>query len=101
MRARKKPFPGVQILGSSAKQKGEPKNENETGEREEERDREGGWGERVLSPLSQVPSSMLRHGLRLICILKSYNDHNFCEKLSEPSKFGSLGKIGNLNFLVT
>ena len=89
MRARKKPFPGIQILGSSAKQKGGQKNENETG------------GERVLSPLSQVPSSMLRHGLRLICILKSYNDHNFCEKLSEPSKFGSLGKIGNLNFLVT
>ena len=58
-------------------------------------------GERVLSPLSQVPSSTLRHGLRLICILKSYNDHNFCEKLSEPSKFGSLGKIGNFNFLVT
>ena len=61
----------------------------------------GGGGERVLSTLSQVPSSMLRPGLRLICILKSYNDHNFCEKLSEPSKFGSLGKIGNLNFLVT
>ena len=31
MRARKKPFPGIQILGSSAKQKGGQKNENETG----------------------------------------------------------------------
>ena len=71
----------------------------ERGERERESGGGGGWGgERVLSPLSQVP---LRHGLRIICILISYNDHNFCEKLSEPSKFGSLGKIGNLNFLVT
>ena len=68
--------------------------------RERKRERGGGERERVLSPLSQVLSSMFRHGLRLICILKSYNDHNFCEKLSEPSKFGSLGKIGNLNFLV-
>ena len=70
----------------------------ERGERERESGAGGGGGERVLSPLSQVP---LRHGLRIICILTSYNDHNFCEKLSEPSKFGSLGKIGNLNFLVT
>ena len=40
MRARKKPFPGVQILGSSAKQKGGRKNENETG---------GGGGEGFIA----------------------------------------------------
>ena len=41
-------------------------------------------------------SSMLRQGLRLICI-KSYNDHKIYQSLP---KFGNLGKIGNLNFPV-
>ena len=58
MRARKKPFPGVQILGSSAKQKGEPKNENETGEREEERDREGGGGVGGEGFIDAFPSAL-------------------------------------------
>ena len=44
-------------------------------------------------------SSMLRHGLRLICI-KSNNDHNFVKIYQNLPKFGSLGKIGNLNFSV-
>ena len=51
MRARKKPFPGVQILGSSAKQKGGRKNENETEEREEERERGGGEREGFIAAL--------------------------------------------------
>ena len=45
-------------------------------------------------------SSMLKHGLRLICI-KSYNDHNFVKIYQNLPKFGNLGKIGNLNFPVT
>ena len=48
----------------------------------------------------QVISSMLRHGLRLICI-KSYNDHNYVKIDQNLPKFGNLGKIGNLNFFVT
>ena len=47
-------------------------------------------------------SSMLRHGLRLICI-RSYNDHNFVKSYQNLPKFGNLGKIGGLlvtlNFL--
>ena len=47
-------------------------------------------------------SSMLRHGLRLICI-RSYNDHNFVKIYQNLPKFGNLGKIGGLlvtlNFL--
>ena len=45
-------------------------------------------------------SSMLKDGLRLICI-KSYNDHNFVKIYQNLPKFGNLGKIGNLNFPVT
>ena len=45
-------------------------------------------------------SSMLRHGLRLICI-KSNNDHNFVKICQNLPKFGNFGKIGNLNFSVT
>ena len=44
--------------------------------------------------------SILRHGLRLICI-KSYNDHNFVKIYQNLQKFGDLGKSGNLNFPVT
>ena len=40
---------------------------------------------------------MLRHGLRLVCI-KPYNGHNFVNIYQNLSKFGNLGKIGNLNF---
>ena len=47
-------------IGEQGEAKREAKNENEAGERERgERERVeggvGGWGERVLSPLSQVP----------------------------------------------
>ena len=44
-------------------------------------------------------SSMLRHGLRLICI-KSYNAYNFVKIYQNLPKFGNLGQIGNLNFPV-
>ena len=37
-------------------------------------------------------SSMLRHGLRLIC-MKSYNGHNFVKIYQNLPKFGSLGKF--------
>ena len=45
-------------------------------------------------------SSILSHGLRLICI-KSYNEHNFEKIYQNFPKFGNLRKIGNLNFPVT
>ena len=69
-------------------------------ERREREEGGGGGRERVSSPLSQVPSSMLRNGLRLICMLKSYNDHSFVKIYQKFPKFGNLGKIGNLNFPV-
>ena len=47
-----------------------------------------------------INSSMLRHGLRLICI-KSYHDHNFVKICQNFPKFGNFGKTGNLNFPVT
>ena len=56
-----------------------------------------------ISSLLEGPrtdSSILTHGLRLICI-KSYNGHNFVKIYQNLPKFGNLGKIGNLNFPVT
>ena len=44
-------------------------------------------------------SSILRHGLRLICI-KSCKGDNFVKIYQNLPKFGNLGKIGNLNFPV-
>ena len=44
MLARKKPFPGVQILGSSAKQKGRRKMKTRQGRERGERERESGAG---------------------------------------------------------
>ena len=49
---------------------------------------------------AEVISSMLRHGLRLISI-ESFNDRNFVKICQNFPNFGSLGKIGNLNFPVT